>query len=266
MKRLVFLSLIFFLGIGSANSQNAIGIGAAVGTNLLFGDSFISDSQLMPGFKVHSFYQIAPKFSLKLQAGYSEIRSATAGSSFKTTMTPIELCGIYSLSESPTFPFLGAGIGLMSFSTNNGSTSFERLISGGFGMNFSIDPNWSVVVSADFIYTTRDDFNGLRDGLNDGYFTFQTGFSYDLTGKKKRVEKRNTVPQARILAEGTAARINRDELYSDLIQLRSRIVALEKEIDVKNRHIEQLIPMIEDKKLEITRLEAQVASLGEPSR
>ncbi|MEE9170072.1 MAG: tetratricopeptide repeat protein [bacterium] len=271
MKKLIMLSLVLSLGIGSAYSQVPSSVGAALGQNLFFGDSRLSASELMPNFNVYSSFRIAPRFSLKLQAGFSQMKSVVTGHAARTYMAPIEIRGMYSLMESPTFPFLEAGIGVINFTKHKFATyewnnSWGGLVSGGLGMNFSIDPNLSLVVSANFNYTTHDHFNGFRGGLNDGFITFQTGFIYNLSGKQKRFEKKDSIPQSRILAQPSPAKTKKNDLYTDLIQLRSRIDALEREIDAKNSRIEELIVMIDDKNQKIGGLEQQVASLNEPSQ
>ena len=125
MRKLVFISTIFLIVVGNLYGQNNNGIGMNLGSSLLFGDSPIKDSHLMPKFEAYTFYQVSPKFTLKFQTGYSQIKSVTNSLTFKTAMIPLELIGSFSLMNSPTFPFIQAGIGLINIANRGAQTSFR---------------------------------------------------------------------------------------------------------------------------------------------
>ena len=68
----------------------------------------------------------------------------------------------------------------MNFSQNDSPRYFDGIFIGGGGFSAQISDNFSFMISADLRYTTSDQFNNIFSGINDGYFNFQTGISYNL--------------------------------------------------------------------------------------
>lgn len=273
MKKLIAISvsIMLFLMAGNVSGQIANhGIGFNLGTNLFVGDYPdipISDSKLMPNFGVYTYYQVSPKLTLKFQTGYGQLKSLANNFQFKTDMIPVELTGMMALSGSKSFPFIKAGLGLVNF-RNNGQSAVEGMAIGGLGVNLNMSPALSFLISGDFRYLTDDKMNGVAGGLNDGYFSLQTGLSYNLS-KDKEFQKEDSQEKSKILAEAQkieeakqpeAESVAQNDIYLDLIRLRSRIERLEEDIKEKDNQIEGLMTLITDKDSKLSELQTQVAA------
>ncbi len=272
MRKLAFISTIFLVVVGNLYGQSNKGVGMNLGQNFLFGDSPITDTGLRPKFEAYTFYQFSPRLTMKFQTGYGEMKAVINGSTFKTAMVPIELIGSYALKDSPTFPFLQAGIGLVNIKNvgtpNNYNSKFVSLLIGGLGMNIAVNPSLSLLISGDFRYLKNDMVNGIDGGFfNDGFISFQTGLAFNFN--KKKYEKKQEIMPSDVIAdavlpEATSQPQNTD-IYQDMIKLQSLIDQLETEIAQKTNRINQLVTIINDKDNNISKLETQIAELRDTS-
>lgn len=271
MRKLVLMSIAILIAAGNVYSQATYsGMGFNIGTNLLFGDSPVKDSRLMPKLEAYSFYQATPNFTVKFQVGYGELKNFYGtGYWMKVKMIPIELIGRYALSNTPTFPFIQAGVGLMNWKINNGATKYDGLLIGGLGMNIPLNPDASFQISGDFRYATDDRLNTNDGGFfNDGIFSVQAGLSFNFGKNEKKYERKDSIPKSNIIADlpdPVPAQPSKSDIYLDLVKIRSRVDELEKEILDKTSRIEQLAAMLNTKEEDINRLETQIAELQNPT-
>ncbi len=269
MRKLICISTLMLLVVGNVYGQYNKGAGINLGQNFLFGDSPVTDTGLRPKIEAYTFYQFSPRFTIKFQAGYGEMKAVINKSTFKTAMIPIELIGSYALKDSPTFPFLHAGIGLVNIKNvgtpNNYNSKFVSHLIGGLGMNIAINPNLSFLISSDFRYIKNDMVNGIDGGFfNDGFFSFQTGLAFNFS-KKKYKKKQEIMPRSDVIADAEIPEAipqpQDSDIYQDMIKLRSRIDRLEIEIAQKTNRINQLVTNITSKDENINKLETQIAEL-----
>jgi tol-pal system protein YbgF len=245
MKKILFIILFIFL-INPCNTTNAqvkfAGIGACLGTNFFIGDSPIEFSSLSPNLGIYSIYDLAPNFSLKFQIGYSKLIIETTQKQIQTSSLPIELSGLFKSKNSQNFtPLLQLGLGVMSFSTNGSSTFFDGLFTGGVGFESQINDRFSFLILSNLTYTTGDDFNGHNNGLKDGYFSFQTGLTYNPNSQK--YEKKSINQKNNIIAQNND---ENDSTYFNNLQLNTQITNLATELEKKNMEIEELKSQLEN--------------------
>lgn len=258
--------MLFFTGNLVSQPTN-IGIGVNLGTNFFFGDFpdiSISDSRLMPNVGLYYFHQITSQLTLKLQMGYGQLKSLTNDVSFKSSIIPMEITGMYSLFKSKLNPIITGGLGFFDLH-NQGSFSLDGVfVSSGFGINVTLNPRFSLLTTADFKYTSEDKFNGIIGGFKDGYFSFQSGLSYCF-GEDKKTFKKNDHHRNSIIAT-EAASIDIVTIYdstqidpnTDLAILQSQIQSLEKVIQDKDNQIIDFTVQLTELDSSLTDLELQL--------
>ncbi len=269
MRKLAFAATLVLLVVGNVYGQYNNGAGLNLGQNFLVGDSPVVDTGLRPKIEAYTFYQFSPRFTMKLQAGYGEMKTVINGSTFKTALVPIELIYSYALKDSPTFPFLQAGFGVVNIvnkgTPNKYNSKYEGLLLGGLGMNIDINPNLSFLVSGDFRYLTSDQVDGTNQGFfNDGFFSFQTGLAFNFN-KKNYKKKQEIIPKSDVIANAVMPEVTPQpqdtEIYKDMIKLQSLIDRLEIEIAQRTNRINQLVTTIKDIDKNINTLETKIDEL-----
>jgi TolA-binding protein len=244
-----------FLLITQASFSQISGLGASVGTNVLFGESKLTDSALSPNIGVHGLYDFSDKISLKLQAGYGQFGIDSKNLKLTTSFIPVEVLGIFSpFGKTSVSPFLHFGLGAISF-TNSGSRYYDGLFIGGGGVNAEISDNFSFLVSTDLRYTTSDQFNGITNGLYDGYLNFQLGVTYNIN-KQKSFERKSNFDQKDIIAAN-----NQSDQILEHVEMQSKINQLKNNIAVKDEQIRQFMSQIQDRQGRINKIETEIANL-----
>ena len=244
MKKCLFFIMMYLI-MSSSNSAEAqvkfSGVGTSLGTNFFLGDSPIEFSSLSPNLGIYSIYDLAPNISLKFQIGYSKLIIETNQKQIQTSSLPIELSGLFKSRKSFNFtPLVQIGLGVMSFSTNGSSTFFDGLFTGGVGFESQINDKFSFLILSNLTYTTGDDFNGFNNGLKDGYFSFQTGLTYNPNSQK--YEKKSIIQKNNIIAKSN---IENDSTYFNNLQLNTQLTNLTTELEKKNLEIEELKSQLE---------------------
>jgi tol-pal system protein YbgF len=120
------------------------------------------------------------------------------------------------------------------------------------------------MISADLRYTTSDQFNSVFSGINDGYFNFQTGLSYNL--KPTVFQRKSQLKREGIIALNTPQVVEDNVL--ERVALRSKINNLETAISLKNEQIRQIKSQLQNRDERITQIEQQIAmfSTQEPAQ
>ena len=185
-KYFYLLTFLVFLNQGLFAQITLSKIGLNLGTNLLIGDSKISDSEISPNFGAFGIFKYSDFLSFKLQAGYGNLGVNFANTNISTSFIPVELTGIFTLKQTSNFrPFFHAGLGAFSFSKNGSPKYYDGIFIGGAGFSYPMSSRFTLITSADMRYTTGDDFDNIVGGLKDGYFNFQTGIAYNFDNDKK---------------------------------------------------------------------------------
>jgi|GEM_PF-3626592 len=261
------LLLVAFLTSNAVGQKNFQGIGVAFGPTLFVGDSKLMDSSLGPKLGVYTVFRYSPKLSFRLQAGYSKIIAVSGTNKKVSTMLPVELVGMYSFSKMGSFlPFLHAGLGGAFYSVDGSPwNNHDGFFIAGGGFDYPLSDRLNLLVSADLRYTTSDNFNVPVGGLNDGYATVQVGLTYKFEKGKARFEREEQKPAGPIVVErpGAAAEKEpaKDDVYLQIVQLKSKIEALQDQLDQKDAQIEELKALLKIKDGKIELLQAQVTQL-----
>lgn len=257
MKKCVLVSLFFFMIFSIKTTKAEVkfsGIGSYLGTNFLIGDSPVELSRLSPNLGIYSIYDLSPNLSLKFQIGYSKLITETTKKQFQTTSLPIEFSGLYNLESNLNItPLFHIGIGVMSFSINGSPIYFDGLFSGGAGFESTINERFSFLILANLTYTTGDDFNGYNAGLKDGYFSFQTGLTYN--PNNKNYERKMIHQKKNIIAQNNS---NSDSSYFHNMKLKTLVTNLKNEIAKKNIEIDNLKSQLGKINLKLANFENRI--------
>lgn len=206
-KYFYLLAFLVFLNQGLFAQLSLSKIGLNLGTNLLIGDSKISNSEISPNFGAFGILKHSDFLSFKLQAGYGSFGVNFADNNLSTSFIPVELIGIFTLRQNSNFlPFFHAGIGVFGFTLNGSPKYYDGIIIGGGGFSYPISSRFTLITSVDMRYTTGDDFDNINSGLKDGYFNFQTGVAYNFYNNKK-FDKEDFLHELKIIAQKS------DEIY-----------------------------------------------------
>jgi len=271
MKKFAAAVIVVALAVSSASAQPSFSaIGANLGTNFLVGDSPIVNSRLAPNLGVYGIYDLSSRLRLKLQVGYGRMTVVSSGANLTTSMLPVELIGMYSLPKmGAVSPFLHLGFGAFNFSLNSAGFASKRysdgMFIGGAGFQYPLSEKLSLLATADMRLTTGDDFNGYTGGLPDGYFNVQAGISYSF--KKAGEFRRETKPEKGklIVAQKESGkgkkgtRAQKEDVYLQLVQLRSKIEQLQNELQNRDAQLQELQTLVKVKDSKIKLLESQIA-------
>ena len=257
----LFTIILVFLFFGSINGQIKFsGGGFNLGTNYLVGDTKIESSALSPNFALYGLFELSPKFSVKFQAGLGRLIVNSAVKNYRTTFVPVEITGIYYGKKHSVFtPLIHAGLGAFGFSLNGSPIYYDGMVIGGGGVSARINQNFSLLVTTDMRYTTGDDFNGTNHGYKDGFFTFQTGLTYQPDFLKQKFEKKDNQENSKILAQST---IQKDSEYYKEIILFTKIENLENEFKKRNSQFDELMTLIKTHNEKLDQLENLVLEIS----
>jgi len=260
----VFTMILVFLSFGSINGQIKFsGAGFNLGTNYLIGDSKIESSAISPNFALYSIFELSPKFSVKFQAGLGKLIVNSAVKDYRTTFVPLEVTGIYFGKKHSIFtPLVHGGLGILGFSLNGSPTFFDGMVIGGGGVSARINHNFTLLVSTDMRYTTGDDFNGPNHGYKDGFFTFQTGLTFQPDHSKQKFQKKDKKQKSKILAQ---ANLQKSSDYYKEIILFTKIENLENEFKKKNSQFDELMALIRTHNEKLDQLENLVMEIAAPN-
>lgn len=262
MKRstLIFTAVIIFFTQNAFSQKTFSGFGLSVGTNILVGETQLTDSQKSPNFGFHGLFDFTEKISLKFQAGYGRFGIDNKNLTLTTSFIPVEIIGMISpFGKSTVSPFLHFGLGAISFSKNN-SRNYDGLFIGGGGLSAQLSDKFSCLISTDLRYTTSDQFNGITNGLYDGYLNFQIGLTYNLN-RQKLFERKPSVKRETIIAAKTIS-----DPVLDIVEMQSKIDYLKRDISVKDEQLRQIISQIQTRQDRINKIESEIAILTKGRR
>lgn len=205
MKKWFLSVLLVFTFVWGLLGQSLLKVGMNIGTNFLIGDSPITHSQFAKNFGLFGLYQFSEKLGFQIQVGTGQFTVQYPQEKYITSFIPLEINTLLWPVEGKKFsPFFKFGIGILAFSLNKSPRYYDGILLGGAGLSFQVTQRFSWIASADLHYTSGDDFNGITNGVKDGYLSFQTGLVYALgTGEKKR-ERRDLFRESQIIAQGVA--------------------------------------------------------------
>ncbi len=257
---LMFLLLIYSQNVWSQRSFS--GIGTTIGTNLLFGDGPVSNSVISPNFGIFGIYKISKHLSFKFQTGYGKFEVNNKSSVLTTSFLPVEFTGLITFfDQSAIRPFLNLGVGAINFSYNGDPRHYDGLFIGGGGISAPVSDKLSFLISADLRYTTADQFDGINGGLNDSYFSFQTGITYNFNSLDEKF-KRDIKPKKTDIIASNSVRPDADKILGQ-VELRSKIYKLQNEISMKNDQINQYKSQIQDRTEKINHMESEIDILNQ---
>lgn len=256
---MLFLSLFILFYSASAYGQKSfIGGGAGIGTNLLVGETPLTNSSILPNFGIYGIYKYSDRLNFKLQFGFGKIGIETQTSSISTSFIPVQLIGMYHFLHGSTVqPFLQFGLGGISF-TQQKARYYDGLFIAGGGLSAPINDKLMFLISADLCYTTSDQFNGIQGGLNDGYFNFQLGITYNLQQKTNKFQKKYLTPGENIIVDNSGKKADTDQVLQ-YVKMKSRLNQLKKQLSLREEQIRQIKAQLMSRSEKIKKIEAEVA-------
>lgn len=254
---MLFLSLLLFF-YSAYGQKSFIGGGASGGTNLLLGETPLTNSSILPNFGIYGIYKYSDRLNFKLQFGFGKIGIETQTSSISTSFIPVELIGMYHFLDDFTVqPFLQFGLGSISF-TQQKERYYDGLFIIGGGLSAPVSEKFTFLVSADLRYTTSDQFDGIQGGLNDGYFNFQLGVTYNLQRRTKKFQRKYFAPKENIIVDNSKKQTGNDQVLQ-FVELQSRLDQLKQQITLKDEQIGQIKAQLFSRNEKIKKIENEVA-------
>ncbi|MFQ5707556.1 MAG: outer membrane beta-barrel protein [bacterium] len=183
---LTVLSCCFFVAAGSAvfGGDLRFGIGINAGISRLEGDS--KSPQISPMVSGHLRILPIPYFAISGDLGFSQLNTNDRRffSDFKTTIVPFELSGIVNFlpfNKVNPYVMIGGG-GVYWKATNSGTTlqdNLDSFLKTGGGIEYRLNPSFSLDVGATFRFSFTDAFDQLRQGdENDQVLDTHVGLTY----------------------------------------------------------------------------------------
>jgi len=211
-------------------------------------------------------------FNLNLGVGYGMLNDGFSYHSFVTDVMNLDLKGNVNLLQGNFRPYVSFGLGAINYEYQHEdgfwwakgytetipgdptSRVWERegkrywdmsFILGG-GIEYMINPNWSVNAYADYRHTNGDGIDGAVQGdSNDGYLNSRIGFTY-FVGHK---EKPKTFTEEELIAL--------EETSNDFSNLEESMAQDDRYDELKTR-LEELNTIINDRDQDIADLQAQI--------
>lgn len=210
--------------------------------------------------------------SVGLTVGVSKQDFGTQEAVFSTDLISGSVTAFYELMPySWIDPFVSVGIGAVNFSVDNGPRYWDGDGSIGGGLFINLFGPFRAMLSGGYHFTTGDDFDGIRDGKPDNYFSVQAGFSFSLSGSQMFNQEPLVQPAAIEQVENNevemaeAVNVVEDETIEKYRKiLEERLQELENELLVYSTMESELKKAIQTRDQLIKNLEAQVIKDDRP--
>lgn len=252
MKKMILLLFSVFLfstGLFAQNLFNSAGGG--VGGNLLIGEKQAGSVNISPNLGLFAIHRFNSHWKLKVQFGFGQLGVKLAHSVFTVPMIPVEIVGMYSVSQGKKIsPFLQTGFGLMGFTLSGAGPFFDAMAIGGFGFKLPVSPTMDLLVSTDIRYTSGDDFDRMIGGLKDGYWNFQSGLAYKIDREKQKYRKRMKKQKGEVLADAGN--------YYEFQVLKTRLDNLQTQLSKLELKINRIKQLAREHAGELNRFEEQL--------
>ncbi|NOY61467.1 MAG: tetratricopeptide repeat protein [Calditrichaeota bacterium] len=253
------------------NSQQAVKLGLHYGILNFQGD--VSPDKIGNYGEGTVTFPVSKKFSVLLAGGYGVQRFIPYSTLLNTQLITSDVRGIFRFPVhsfiSPKF-YLGASI--IYFTRGNWPSYWDGAGLAGGGFDIGLSKRLSLSFTADYRFTTGDDFDGIANGGKDAYLTAKAGIQYSLPTKESHKshllartleyhdggeQQRSNLPNwvnatetsatgnviaSKTVATPDTADINRIQMLDDLIYVRNETIQAVKN---KLRKLDQKISSLE---------------------
>lgn len=269
-SRLFITSAIIFLSIvldARAKSRSEIGIGFNVNVQKLIGDTR-SGGLKFGGNPVLVRYNFQPFAFVETDMGLSQLSTTIRGMKQDTELWNVGVkLGYRLLHEKRIHPLFYLGLGVFNFSMGN-ERYWDAYGACGGGLEYFFNTYLGVNVTADYRYTSGDDFDGGDASFHkDAFVNISLGANYYLgVGAAPRSKSRNGNGRAKISEVKTKAangyRASNGNVTANLKTLHTERLLLEQSVDGKNADIRLLQARIAALDQEYKTLESKLAANG----
>ncbi len=121
------------------------------------------------------------KFSIMLASGYGTQRFIPYNDLITTQLISCDVRGVFKLPMySLISPKLYLGAGIINFTRANWPSYWDGAGLAGGGFDVGLSKRLSLSLTADYRFTSGDDFDGIAKGGKDSYLTARAGIQYSL--------------------------------------------------------------------------------------
>ncbi|HDL19177.1 MAG TPA: tetratricopeptide repeat protein [Bacteroidetes bacterium] len=277
-QKQVILAIVFCLFGSSVLSAQSplLDVGANFGAGFPVGNSKYFNSYAAPTVRLYLIYNYFTNFNLKFQFGYGKIGKIYQNKTRWISVKNADLLGIYSFPVGGYFrPFLQIGFGLINYDDKNAANFNEGAFIGSIGMRMPLNPNLSIIMAADLRSPFGDDYSGIFSGLEDIFFSFQSGFVYHFkktarSGEKKfdpRLVIGNGRPEKGVKITVNPADL--EETMKNMAKVKAQIVRqLDSMIVIQDEMIDALadkVKMLLQEKNQLTEVPKEVPAKQQPN-
>jgi len=257
--------MVLILGGHNSFGQRRVGLGLDFGAQKLLGDA-PAKTALSPAAGFYLTYHFNPAFSLSFRTGYGELNSSLSGQDMRVNMIPMEMVGSFHLLRGLFSPVLRFGLGVFNFGSKNWPDRyFDGIILAGTGFDWFLRKNFGLRLTADYRFTTGDDFEGIRAKGKDSYLLGRLGMTYYFpTGEFEPREKKPSTGE-KVVAQRVETK-EEEDIYLKVVELKSTIDQLKGLIQKKDAQIEELKSVIRLKDQKIEALGKKLAQLQSAGR
>ncbi len=270
MKRipLIILALIiFWFSALFGGIQDKLGVGFSVTTQKLFGDTRNGDFNY-GGNPLVLRYNWRPSVYFETEFGYGQLSTDVLGRSLDTNLYTVGgKIGYRLFHRNRLTPLVYLGLGAMNFKVGNGQRHWDGYGLAGTGAEFFATPSIGLNLTADFRYTTGDDFDGSRVGAGkDAFFNLGAGLNFYFGAGHERgashLADAAEMDDAAARFEQVGAEAPADdaslETAADVEELRSEQQRLLRQIEEREDHLRLLELKAEILQQELGNLQQQV--------
>lgn len=244
------------------------------GGNRIFGESGLKSST-GPSLHLLMLQRFSPKLSVGIKMGYTELDGTTSsGQDFFTELLNMDLIAQYKpIAFDRLRPMVNAGAGLFNFQYLNGDRFFDGEFILGAGLEFIVNRQWSLQLSANHHWTTGKDLDGPGGTARNSYLGITGGVVWNIgerlfAGGAPRPELPAEIAEAQI----TGPETGREDTVMSKVRVavpagsladsvRIRLQELERRIQAQEQKVETLRRVVEEKREQVARLEQEIAEL-----
>lgn len=243
---------------------NKLGIGFNIGGQKLYCD--LPSTNTGPSFDLSASYEITPTISLILSGGYGQFRENLPGTKIKTEIIPFDLKGSYNLfPQNNISPYVLLGLGTFGYKVNSSPYNWEGSFIGGGGIEVSLNEHLGLNISAEYHLTTSDNLDATHDPkyskANDGFLTSKVGLTYYFKRpEKEKIREKPILPIEIIAAAKEKEKKAAKDVFLRVIELRSTIDKLNKDLEQRQKEADQLKALMAQKDEKIKELNDKLAS------
>lgn len=183
---LMSVAVIAVTNLAVAGIGQRLGIGFNINNQKLYGNH-ATGAFALGGNPINFRLDLSPALFLDSDLGFAKSQVAVPGGTLTTDMINAGLrFGYRFFNDKAVNPLLFVGAGLINFRNLRGARAFDGYGALGAGAEIFVSDRFGLNVTADYRYTTGDEFDGFVGGKGrDALLNVALGVNYYFSGKRK---------------------------------------------------------------------------------